>query len=501
MIKNICVLTLITILFIGQKNLYSAEKELFDVLPFPKVGPIMRMLTPTEMTVMGQGDIKPHHIWSHHHNHPNIGAAFLTQLSNDKKRFETFAMLPADYHVGHLTLKNLVPGQKYSLKIGYANPSSKNAQKRLADFSMEDFDWTNAHTMLFETLSTVPPDTFSIIAGSCRRICLEQVFTRSWGKEGDKTFKAMLHNISQAAILDQKTDCLAWFGDQVYPDGAHPVGDAKTENEYVELYEKGFSLPHIRALMSTCGCPTLMMYDDHDAGWNDIDAEKMAQYPEQSAAAFNAYSLFQRPYGKNTQNFWFTASNGVDMFFTDLRKERYPSRGEIMSQGQMDALKAWVLDDVRKDRIKMIISSVAFFLLPDDTDSWAGFNKQRLELMGHLIKNKIKHTMIVTGDAHCANNAMFKALTPDGEATGYEILEVLSSGFYAVAHNKAGRIKGFSDVIVDGNGYRFKTDHLDETLTLNNLFTRISGNHLTKEVIIQDYDKKNDLLRERKYQL
>lgn len=492
--------------------------DITHVTPFPKVGPIMRYLTPTSVTFMGQGDL-PHH--GHHlpfhighsHKKENIGVALLTSVLDSAPltpgHLEKFAMPVDDVHVGHVTLNNLLPGQKYNLKIGYASVKTHHesgkdsSSSKHGALSYDQLDWTHAHDISFVTPSIEFSKTFSIIGGSCRRIGLENFVTNHfmhWITDGDQTFSAMLQNIQEAKVRGENTDCIVWHGDQIYADATGgALVPAKSFDDYVKLYEKAFSQPHIRELFEKAMAPFLMMMDDHEC-WNDVDAEQMEKHYVQAAAALKAYALFQRIFGKNTSTHWFTSSNGLDIFHTNSRMERYPSRKQIISVEQMGALKEWVSDPSRSDRIKMIVTSVPFFLLPGSDDSWAGYNEQRLELIDYLIKNNIRHVMFMSGDAHCQNDGMFKAYTPDGTDTGYAFLEVLVSGIFAVARNKAGLLDHKADLKVDGSGYDLIAEPLSETLK-ENLFARISGNHETKEVRIQVYNAHNALLKDIGYQL
>lgn len=109
--------------------------------------------------------------------------------------------------------------------------------------------------------------------------------------------------------------------------------------------------------------------------------------------------------------------------------------------------------------------------------------------------------MFISGDAHCQNDGMFHAYKADGKDTGHAFLEVLVSGLFAVARNKAGLLGDTIDLRTEDKGYLLKTKTpLSPTLT-ENLFARISGNNTTKEVTVEVFNQKNERLRKTLYNL
>lgn len=484
------IVCLLLMSFEGVKASDGLEEGI-GVKEFPKVGPIIRYITPTSITLMGQGDILKKHLFHHSTPHDNLGVAALRQFNGDELGEEsvvTFPMKHKDRHVGHLTLDSLKPGQKYVVRIGYL--SSPDMVKSKLNFE-------NCHVVRFCTpKSDQPEEDFSILTGSCRRIGRK---TSDWAKEGDHIFKGMETNILNAERLGGRTDSIAFTGDQIYADAMGMLFPAKTFYEYGRVHEKAFSQEHFRSLAANFSGPIHMTRDDHEL-WNDANAEEEEKYPEQSAAAHKAYSLFQRPFGKKTPHFWYTTSNGAEMFFTDTRSERRPSKKQLISEEQLTALTTWLSADSRKNAIKIIVTSVPIFLLSTE-DAWNGYPEQYRKLLDHIISNNIKHVMFISGDAHCQNDGMFHAYKADGKDTGHAFLEVLVSGLFAVARNKAGLLGDTIDLRTEDKGYLLKTKTpLSPTLT-ENLFARISGNNTTKEVTVEVFNQKNERLRKTLYNL
>lgn len=475
----------------------ASELIIEKVKPFPKFGPIVRYLTQSSITLAGQGKIPS---GSHHCGDNGVeGVASICAIDQDRKKGEVaihrFSMKSEDRNVGFLTLSNLKPNQQYQISIGYVEHKGavqENIQNR-------GYSWKKSHKIDFKTPSLEPLDSFSFLMGSCRRIGRATPIMK---RLGDPIFQGMDLNIEQSSQQGIPTHFIFFGGDQIYADalGENAILMPANEfSEYASLYEKAFSQEHFRRLTTTHGIPVLMARDDHEL-WNDANAEEEAKRPAQSADGYKAYALYQRPFGEDTPNYWYTTSNGAEMFITDTRSERFPSQHKIMSDTQMQALKDWLSAASRSDRIKIIATSVPMFLLDSD-DSWGGFMEQKHELVNHIVRNNIKHVMFVSGDAHCQNDAEFKVYDTKDQDTGHRFVEVLVSGLYAISRDKADKLQNATRAVQDGEGYILKTDGpLEKTLT-KNLFARITGNHVTKEVTVSVHSKKNKTLKTVHYKL
>jgi phosphodiesterase/alkaline phosphatase D-like protein len=392
-------------------------------------------------------------------------------------------MLDTDRRVGRVVINSLEPGTKYRLQIGYTDQG----------FALDNLHWDQAHQLTVQTLSDPPNDYFSFLTGSCRR--LDEIFGISlWGKKGDKIFDAMVKNIKIAEASGGKTDFIAFTGDQIYAD-ATPIHACRSFDEYARRYELAFSQIFMRRLLAS-GIPIYMMRDDHE-WWNNADKEEQDGRAKQNQAAQKAYDLFQRPQGKDTPHWWYTTTGDVNVFFMDVRSEREPSQARMISNDQMEALKEWLVREDQQDRIKIIVSSVPMFLLDTD-DSWGGYKSQLADLITHIIDNNIKYLMVLSGDAHCENDALFTIYNKEGKAKG-QILEVLVSGLFAVSREKAGQLSDRMDLLEHGYYVR-ANGGLRPTVT-KNLFARISGDQRTKNVGIWVYDRNNKLLKEACYDL
>ncbi len=450
-----------------------------EVMAFPEVGPIVRDITEERVVIMGQGK-----------RGQDVQGVYRFTKILDRDRLDnfstphTFSMDQADRNVGHALLDNLEPGTAYQIQIGYA-PSHDD---------LSQVNWDQAHKVNIATQGTEKSDTFSFLAGSCRRLG-KVMGIALWDDKGDQIYEAMVKDAQITQASGGKTNLIAFIGDQIYADATDPLGNCSTFKEYAKRYELAFSQHFIRKLMAS-GIPIYMMRDDHE-WWNDANKEAQEARPDQNVAAKKAYDLFQRPLAKITPKWWYSISGDIDIFFTDTRSEREPSKNLIMSPEQMEALKGWLVRKDLKDRIKVIVSSVPMLLL-DTEDSWGGYKEQLAELLTHIATNHIQHIMVLSGDAHCQNDALFTIYNDEGKAQA-QILEVLVSGLFAVSRRKADLLSDHMDL--RKYGYYAKAEKGIKPTLKENLFGRIAGNHKEKTVDVWIYDHENNLLKEAHYDL
>lgn len=457
---------------------FSCTAHEQEVREFPKVGPILRSITPNQAVIMGQGN--------RHHDVQGVYRYAEISKDNTVGTFSnpiSFSMDDGDRRVGMAFLDNLKTGTKYQIQIGYSAKTT----------DLTHMNWNHAHQMKIMTQEKAKSDTFSFLAGSCRRLA-EVMGVTLWDEKGDKIFNAMHKDIQITQAGDGETDLIAFIGDQIYAD-ATPFDKCESFKEYAERYELAFSQPFLKKLMGS-GIPIYMMRDDHE-WWNDADKEAQDARPDQNKAAKRAYDLYERPLGKATPEWYYSTTGNIDIFFMDTRSEREPSNNLMISQAQMDALKNWLIQDGLKDRLKFVVSSVPMFLL-DTEDSWGGYKKQLGELLKHITENKIEGVVVLSGDAHCENDALFTISDKDGNDQG-QILEILVSGLFAIARNKAGSIDDHMNLKSHGFYVKAK-DGIQPTL-MENLFARISGNHKEKTVDLWVYDADNNKLKESHYNL
>lgn len=94
--------------------------------------------------------------------------------------------------------------------------------------------------------------------------------------------------------------------------------------------------------------------------------------------------------------------NEVEIFVTDVRSERNSTQGRIMSQAQLDWLKAGLLNTVNPCKFKIVVTAVPFsnaaaLSLPPQ-DSWSSFPVQRKDLLDTITNNTIRGVLFISGD-------------------------------------------------------------------------------------------------------
>lgn len=91
----------------------------------------------------------------------------------------------------------------------------------------------------------------------------------------------------------------------------------------------------------------------------------------------------------------------------------------------MNALKHWLKDG--SDKVKVIVTSVPF--APDSMsdekfDKWAGFEKQRIQILEHIEQFQISRVVFLSGDVHASLSLELHS------PSGLKIISVISSAFF-----------------------------------------------------------------------
>lgn len=299
-------------------------------------------------------------------------------------------------------------------------------------------DWTAASRGRFRTCPAPgTPAPVSFVFGSCRYLLLKWILR--WGEEsGDKAFRSILHQVREEGV---RTDCLLMVGDQIYADDLKGIDPDDHLDEYLERYRVAFGQPFIRELMSLV--PTYMILDDHEIrdGWTmDMRPGREILY----ASALSAYQSYQVVHGpafepsgteglaRTPTRYWYTYEIGPARFFVlDTRNERYlhlaGTDPQIVSPTQMSALVQW-LTESPNDSAKFVVSSVPVF--PDDRsqipDKWAGFPRQRRELLEEIRSRGIRKVVFLSGDVHCSGWTELGCRTDPA----FRVYSVISSPFF-----------------------------------------------------------------------
>jgi alkaline phosphatase D len=141
---------------------------------------------------------------------------------------------------------------------------------------------------------------------------------------------------------------------------------------------------------------------------------------------------------------------------TDLRSERDPKKQDDTPEKTMLGLKQkkWLKDELLRGSLyySLVVwaSSVPWIGEPDEhSDTWAGYNHERLELAEFIEKNNINNLLMLSGDAHmlAIDDGSNNTYGPSGNP--------LFPIMHAAAFDRSGRIKGgpYSHGAVKGGGH------------------------------------------------
>jgi len=265
-----------------------------------------------------------------------------------------------------------------------------------------------------------------------------------------------------------RIDGLVMMGDQIYADDLNLLSPDTAIDEFLSRYRNVFSQPGLRQLMSRV--PTYMVLDDHEIedNWPSkaTDKDWLTLYP----AAIHAYQIYQcshsplftlGPTGRiegTIDKFWYTFQDGCcDWFIMDSRSERKwdenPKHRRMIKPTQMEALLGWLNDG--SGQVKMVVTSVPFFpdLEEENDDKWGGFISERTEILDHILENKIRKVVFLSGDVHCS----FSIELTSPKDPGFKVISVISSSFFwPYPHMEEGdfQMKGKLAAPKNGNVYR-----------------------------------------------
>jgi cholesterol oxidase len=278
-------------------------------------------------------------------------------------------------------------------------------------------------------------------------------------------------------------------GDQVYTDATAGLMDvSKADDAYQRPYEEFLRTRAVRSVFRRV--PVFAMLDDHEI--RDNWHEGMSNVP--SGKAKTAYLKFQRaggpacmpPRGTSRDPMWYTTSRqGIGFFFTDTRTERSSRRAQdiqsaqIMSEGQMAALKEWLsAQRSRNSALQFVVSPS--ILLPRrlstatgvlkishscalQSDAWDGYPRSLLELLAHIVEQQVPNVIFLSGDEHHSCSATAKLWQLERERpvadTATIIHSIHSSGLYspyAFANGRREDLACFDrfDFTMNGRSYR-----------------------------------------------
>jgi cholesterol oxidase len=249
--------------------------------------------------------------------------------------------------------------------------------------------------------------------------------------EGEAVDAVALQMQAHVTTSTLPVDALVMLGDQIYADAtANMFKTRETDEVLAGLYRDAWGSPHAQALLASV--PSYTVVDDHEYGdnWsgavdasqdtvfvNGFEAALAYQWrwnegTEGIAAKYRSTPAIQGP---QVTGFWnaFTVGD-VPFFGADTRSERqlrspknYRTR-RMVSEQQMDALKAWLLEF--KDQPKVLCSGSVMGFVERELweapgqcitgDSWDGYPATWRELVRFIVAEQIQHLVFLSGDYH-----------------------------------------------------------------------------------------------------
>ncbi|KAI9017370.1 PhoD-like phosphatase-domain-containing protein [Gaertneriomyces semiglobifer] len=190
---------------------------------------------------------------------------------------------------------------------------------------------------------------------------------------------------------------MMFLGDLIYVDAPYIYGtDLDTYRwHYRYLYGKDDFRNTVRSL------PFMTIYDDHEI-LNDWHDQGKAPYPA-AFRAFNEYAGSSNPHEDANRTAVFEYEFGDTAFFVmDTRGYRNWETDTMLGDKQKARLKDWLLRVNATHTVKFLVSSVP---LTQNwrvgwKDTWAGFLKERQEILDFISRNGITNVLAISGDRH-----------------------------------------------------------------------------------------------------
>jgi alkaline phosphatase D len=190
------------------------------------------------------------------------------------------------------------------------------------------------------------------------------------------------------------------LGDTVYADVPRDRFEP-TPAHYRSKHRENREDPHLARLLAGCG--TYAMWDDHEVQ-NDFDGSN--RYIAEGRQAFCEYWPVRHGGGDATMLYRrFAWGPGADFFMLDCRQYRSPQRAaDGPAKTMLGARqKAWLKDGLRASRapFKFVLSSVPLHG-PWGPDRWAGYARERDELLDFVRLERITGVIVLSADVHAA---------------------------------------------------------------------------------------------------
>lgn len=363
-----------------------------------------------------------------------------------------------------------------------------------------------ATTQMLKTANANAKGTTHYMLGSCRYIHINRITGQAvWASLGDQMFRVMVDKITKKRF---PIDALFLVGDQIYADDLNLISPATTLDGFLTRYRTAFTQKGAAKMLANV--PTYMTLDDHEIEDNWPAKATQQDWQQVYPAAMTAYSIYQCSHSPVHQatadgqqiipslkpkKLWYTTSSGAtDWFVMDVRTERdlASKPRTLLGDEQINALLDWLTQSTA--RWKFIVSAVMVYpdLKHDDGDSWKSFPEQRLQILEHIRRNKIRNVVFVSGDVHCA---LASRMTHSGDPD-FAVHTIVSSPLYKIPLLTSYAYAYKSDFILDApeatvDGQHYQSTLISRVHSVDN-FAYFSVDH--EGIELQFYDQHGDSL-------
>jgi len=198
------------------------------------------------------------------------------------------------------------------------------------------------------------------------------------------------------AMRARGADLFLFLGDTIYSDlGATR---ARTVDEYRAKYKHHREDPHLRGYLASTSA--WVVWDDHEVENNfgsghpriAIGLQALLEYWPIRPAADDPSRLYRSVRWGRT----------AEIFILDTRQYRTPSRQPDGPTKTMlgSAQKQWLLDGLGRSEAAVKVVATSVILRHAGADSWAGYARERDEILGFIRDRGIANVVFLSGDVH-----------------------------------------------------------------------------------------------------
>jgi alkaline phosphatase D len=280
-------------------------------------------------------------------------------------------------YIAKIILDRLKPGTTYTYQLFINNAKVK-------------FDYSTEFTTQEVWLYHHSPSNFSFAFGSGAYIN-DKVFDRKGKAYGGQ------YEIYKS-IAEKKPNFMIWDGDNTYL----RQNEWDSKNAMIYRYTHDWSIPEKQKLFATV--PHYAILDDHDFGPNDSDGSFWNK--NTAIEIFNLFWANPKPVNWLKSATYQFSYNDAEFFMLDNRYYRDPNRltsknnKTVLGKEQLKWLKNALV--FSKARFKFVVMGGQFLNTSRlfETYSNNGFDKERLEIIDFIYKEKLKNVIFLTGDRH-----------------------------------------------------------------------------------------------------